>query len=129
LWAAGAMGNGLCMVVDSVDKCGKLCRTVGMFHVERWGDSLGAGARWVSHCCQPLALGGYRAAASRWGWVFHVELLGWGPGEEDALFGGGKVKRGDVAGRQEAEGAVTLGLADEDRESASGGEKFGGGNE
>ncbi len=29
------MGKGLCRVVDSVDKCGKLCRTEKMFHVER----------------------------------------------------------------------------------------------
>jgi hypothetical protein len=40
------MGKGLCRVVDSVDKCRKLCRTLKMFHVEhgRRGVGLSVGA-------------------------------------------------------------------------------------
>jgi hypothetical protein len=41
-----AMGKGLCGCVDSVDKCGKLCRTEEMFHVERGMGREGGCSTW-----------------------------------------------------------------------------------
>ena len=102
------MGKGLCRVVDLVDKCGKLCRTMEVFHVERRGVGYGpkddppaASAR-VFHVEQSGESGNASLPATG-ALVFHVELwrLGGGvPGEEDALLGGWRGDGGADPGGQ-----------------------------
>jgi hypothetical protein len=55
------MANRLRGGAEAVDKCGKLCRAVEMFHVEQWGGDFRVGSD------------GYAGAGSRGRWVFHVE--------------------------------------------------------